>query len=198
MFKENELLAKHTTFKVGGPARFYAEVENFPELVQILSFAKKNKLKTFVIGWGSNVLFSDKGFDGLIINLKMSNCLVKENKIIADAGMPLSKFLNVLSEASFEGLEFLAGIPGTIGGAVCMNAGQGSSSVSEFIKKVWVIDPAGKKKILPKSKCKFDYRKSIFLGKNNIILKVEFELKKGDSSKIKEHIKSILRKKMER
>ena len=121
--QENIPLAPLTTFRIGGSARHFVEISNAEEIKEALGFAKKNDLAVFVLGGGSNVLVSDKGFDGLVIKIKMNGLETHGNEIVSDAGVPLIRIINYSAEHGLSGIEMLAGIPGTVGGAIRGNAG---------------------------------------------------------------------------
>ena len=138
--QENISLAQYTTFKIGGPARFFCEAESEKEILEALKFAQGKSLPVFVLGGGSNVLVSDKGFDGLVIKIKNSKLKIKNFTMECGAGCQLSKIVSESVKADLTGLEWAAGIPGTIGGAVRGNAGAFGSSMGEIIESVKVMD----------------------------------------------------------
>ena len=121
----NELLAKHTTLRVGGPCELWVEPDNISELKKIIKFTRKNNVKAFVIGAGSNVLAGDKGFSGIVISLKgpgFRETKFRNTEVIAGAGVFLPQLIMAASKKGLSGMEYFAGIPGTVGGAVFMNA----------------------------------------------------------------------------
>lgn len=185
--KNNEDMSKHSSFKAGGRARYFAEPISDYEVLECLSYADSNGLKYCVIGNGSNILVSDSGYDGLIIKLgeKMSDIRVENDRIIAEAGA-LMKDINIKAlENSLSGFEGLSGIPGSIGGAVAMNAGAYDYETKNIVKSVRLINE--NKEIVTKNIDELDmsYRHSIFSDKKNIALSVELLLKKGALEKIK-------------
>jgi len=191
--KKNELLLKRTTFKVGGPAKYYCEPKSIEEIKKALLFAKAKKLKTFFLGNGSNLLISDKGFNGMVIKPRMSRAVVSGESAAVESGVTIAKLVNLLAEKGLTGLEFMTGIPGSVGGSVAMNAGQGIRASGDQVIRVRALDRMGREKILTKKQCAFGYRKSIFQKGNLIITKVEFKLKKGNPKEIKETIKKLWR-----
>ncbi len=193
--KKNESLAKHTSFKVGGKAKYFCEPSNINEILEALEFSKSKKIKYFVLGKGSNVIFPDKGFNGLIIRLKTDTISVEGRTVFAYSGVPISKLLAFLASRGLSGLEFLAGIPGTLGGAVYMNAGQKEKSISSSLLKVVAMKNTGKIITIGKESCKFGYRKSLFQNDKYIILGAFFMLKKRSPAKIKKEISSIIKEK---
>lgn len=193
-FQENIPLKKYTTFKIGGPARYFFVAKNKSGLADAIRTAKKANLPFFVLGGGSNLLISDKGFNGLVI--KIENCKLKivNCKVMVDAGTTLSFLVNQAAKRGLTGLEWAAGIPGTVGGATFGNAGAFSKSMKDVISSVEIFD--AKKNIIRKLKnkeCRFSYRQSIFKkNRNFIILSCELKLKKRDKSDIKKEMRGYL------
>ena len=196
--KKNESLSRHTTFRIGGPAKYFIEAKTSEELALALDFAKKNKLKTFFLGKGSNVLFSDKGFNGVVIKPAFSRVEVQGDRIIAEAGASLHKLINIAMNHSLTGLECVCGIPGSVGGAVAMNAGVGKSAIGDKILRVWGLDKSQILKVKSQKECKYNYRKSIFQKGSMVITRVEFQLAKGDKKQIRETIKQMWAKRLEK
>lgn len=182
--KQKELLSKHTTLKIGGPAKYFCEPNDIDELLEALKFARRKKLQIFILGAGSNLLVSDKGFDGIVIKFKGA------------AGLLLSKLLNNLALNGLSGLEFLAGIPGTLGGAIYMNAGAYGQTIGDYIASVCAVDYKGKQFCFNSKECKSGYRKSIFQKKKLIITGVEFDLQKRKPADIKTEMKEIIKKRL--
>jgi len=190
--KINEMLSNHTTFKIGGSANFFFEPKTIEELRKAITFAKKNKLKLLILGAGSNLLISDKGFSGCVIKPSMQKILIDEREVEVEAGVPLAKLINVLAEKGLCGLEFLAGIPGSLGGAILMNAGAKENEIGNIVDKVWTLDLSGREKVFTKKASKFGYRGSIFQKGGYVITKATFILNKKEPEKIKAKIKKIL------
>ena len=192
---ENESLAKYTSFKIGGPAKYFTKVKNEKDLLKALAFAKEKGISFFVLGEGTNLLIDDKGLNKLIVKIDFSDFNILGNNVVAGAGCKLISLIFKASEAGLTGMEELAGIPGSVGGAIWANAGAFRKDISMFIKKVKVL--RGNDIIeLSKEDCGFSYRNSIFKDKDNndIIISAEFELEKGDINSSKEKIKQILDK----
>lgn len=189
----SEPLSRFTTFRIGGPADFYLEPKDREDLVNLIKYLRKIQYPYIVIGNGSNVLISDEGFRGVAINLEFgfNKIEVKKNNVYAEAGIRLSKLVDVCIEHSLVGIENLAGIPGTLGGAILMNAGAYGGEISDYIKIVEVVED-DKIIFLNKEDCGFGYRKSNLEGK--IILSAEFELPFGDKEKAKQRRKELLLK----
>ena len=177
---ENESMAKRTTFKVGGPAQYFIEVNKKSDLHKALAAVKKLSLPFFIFGGGSNILVSDEGIKGLVIKLGEGETEIFGRQIKVFAGNNLKKMIMQAVKAGLEGLEFAANIPGTIGGAVRGNAGAFGKGVGDFVKSVEVLNIGGKEvslEILSKSECEFDYRHSMFKNRKDLIItEIIFEL----------------------
>ncbi|MCD6528037.1 FAD-binding protein, partial [bacterium] len=192
--KENIPLSNYTTFKIGGPAKYFAEVKTKKDLIEAIKFARQKNLPFFILGGGSNILVSDEGYNGLVINFQFSIFNFQENKIVAGAGAKLKDLVRASAERGLTGIEWAAGIPGTVGGAIYGNAAAFGKSISEIIKEVEVFDVFELKiKNYRLKDCKFNYKESIFKkNKNLIILSCILNLKKGNKKEIKEKIKYFL------
>lgn len=187
----SEPLARFTTFKIGGPADYYLEPKDKSDLLNLINYLDEIKYPYYIIGNGSNVLISDEGIRGAAINLEygFNKIEVKDKEVYAEAGIRLSQFVDVCLEHSLVGVENLAGIPGTLGGAILMNAGAYGGEISDYIKSVEVIKE-GKILNLKKEQCGFAYRRSN-LGKT-IIISAKFELPVGNSEEAKKRRKELL------
>ena len=187
-YKCNEPLSKHTTFGIGGNADFFVEIQTEQQLTKLLKFIDENKIKFYVIGVGSNLLFSDEKFEGIIIKLSSDNAgefakvEINEEYICCGAAVSLAYLAHQTAEQCLSGLEYLSGIPGTIGGAVYGNAGIKNYDISSVLQEVELINYKGNKNILSKDKFNFEYRKSNI--NNAIITKAKFILKKADKNDI--------------
>ena len=186
----DEPMKKHTGYGVGGCARYYAQIDSLFALNSLISLAKQHKVKYKVIGNGTNLLVSDLGFDGIIIDTKrLSDVFFKREQIKAMAGAKLEKLMQFALDNRLSGLEALAGIPATVGGAIVMNAGAFGHNISDYIQTVETLD-GGKIKSYDKEECKFGYRTSRFLGKKEVVISATFDLIEGDREKIASSIKS--------
>ena len=198
--KKNILLKNYTTFRIGGKAKYFFVAKNKEDLIAAIKLAKKLKLPFFVLGGGSNILVSDKGFNGLVI--KIENCKLKiENcKLSAESGVPLGKLVNISVEKSLTGLEWAVGIPGTVGGAIYGNAGAFKKSMKGIAREVEAFDAKDLRfKIYDLRKCRFSYRDSVFKkNKNLIILSAVLQLRKGKKSEIKKEIEENLKARAEK
>lgn len=187
-------LSTLTTYKTGGIAKLVVYPNNINNLKQLLKLIHKYNIKYFILGKGSNTLFSDKEFNGAIIKLdKLNNFEIKETEIYVESGMILSKLVQASVKNELTGLEFAIGIPGTIGGAIYMNAGAYGNNMSNIVKSVIVLNEKLQIEEIPLEKLKFDYRYSIFQANKNLIcVAVNIKLEHGNhdeiSSKIKENL----------
>ncbi len=183
-------LAPYTTFRVGGPARFFTVVMGVGDLSEAIRFSKKENLPVFLLGGGSNILIADSGFPGLVIKFNNTNYEIKGNKnhflVVADAGIVWDDFVGDLVSKNIGGLENLSLIPGSVGGAVVQNIGAYGVELGNFIESVKVFDVSESvEKVFHKSDCEFGYRNSIFKkNKNLIVLGAEFKLPKNQKPNI--------------
>ncbi len=189
--QKNILLAPYTTFKIGGPAKYFSEAQSIDELRELCSWAKEEEAQILILGGGSNVLISDEGFDGLVIKIKFEDWRMEGGKIFSEAGLPLVKLVLESAKNELSGLEWAMGIPGTVGGAINGNVGAFGKSMSETVKNVSVFDIArSEMRTFTKEECGFGYRNSVFKGNNNfVILSAVFFLKKGNKEEIQKIIK---------
>lgn len=210
--KKNILLKNYTSFKIGGPTKYFFIAKTKQDLIEIILWAKKNNLPFFILGNGSNLLVKDEGYNGIIIKiqiqdnfhvLKIRNNKIKNKinlhktskiQIFCGAGMLLKDLISECVKNRVSGIEWAAGIPGTIGGAIKGNAGAFGNSMENVVKQVEVFDAKNEKiKFLKNRDCQFNYRNNIFKkNKNLIILSAILELKKGEIKKIKQEIKKYI------
>ena len=190
----NELLSRHTSFRIGGPADVWIYPKDISDIKNILMFCKGYNIPVTTLGRGTNVLISDKGIRGVVLNLERGLCdiNIKGERITCGAGALLSKLLKQAAKEELTGLEFAAGIPGTIGGAVCMNAGTKTkhTTIGDFVESVKVIDMKGNVSELGKDDLCFGYRKSNL--SEYIIVEVELKLKRGKEKEINDSISLFL------
>ena len=198
--QKNISLKNYTTFKIGGPAKYFFVATIKKDLVRAIRLAKKYNLPFFILGGGSNLLVSDKGYNGLIIKFQIPNPKFQINsksqipKINVEAGVLLSAVASAAAKNGLTGLEWAVGIPGTVGGAIYGNAGAFKKNISASIKKAEILDVRNLKiKKFKKQDCKFNYRDSIFKHKKNlIILSAELQLKKGNKKEVQKKLKECL------
>ncbi|TSO26055.1 UDP-N-acetylmuramate dehydrogenase [Lactobacillus sp. LL6] len=178
-------LSKYTFTKTGGPAEFLAFPTNIDELKKLLKVAKENKIPLTVIGNASNLIIRDGGIDGLVIILtKMNKIMVNGEEVVAEAGAKIIDTAFTAARAGLSGMEFAAGIPGSIGGGVFMNAGAYGGEMREVVEKVEVITPNGEMKSYSNEEMQFSYRHSLIQENDEIVLQATFKLKPGKKSKI--------------
>lgn len=181
----NESIKKHCSFHTGGIIEEYIIPENIEELVSLIKSFKLKKQEYFILGKGSNILFSDKVFDIPLIDMTyLQDIKVLDNLIIAEAGASISKVANKAYEHSLTGMEALKGIPGSLGGAVRMNAGAYGSEISDVLKYVDILDENGEIKRLSKEELCLTYRHSIIDEKDYIVIRVCLNLENGDKDEI--------------
>jgi len=204
MIKKNEPLANHCTYHIGGPARVLFLAANEREIIAGIETAEENRFKMMILGGGSNILFSDRGFDGLV--LKLANNFIKiaeekENRavVLAGAGAPLAALVKFALDNSLAGMEWAAGIPGTVGGAIRGNAGAFGREIGASVLRVRALEISGKSvvpAIVGKEDCAFGYRESVFKrNKNLVITAAKFVLEKGNANEIADKIKECAEKK---
>ena len=176
---ENEPMNKHTSFKVGGPARYFVKAESLDDLKKALDLAREKGIPFFILGNGTNLLVSDKGFDGVIITLAGDFSSIEDlgnGAFKVGAAIPLGRFARSVLKQGFAGIHKLAGIPGTLGGAIYMNAGAYGQEIGTSCTQVTVLDSDGNIREFAASECGFGYRQSIFQKNNAIILSATFLL----------------------
>lgn len=189
----NEPMSKHTTFGIGGPAEVFYIAGTTEALIKAVKFARKLEIPYFVFSGGSNILVSDRGIKGLTIKNKNQELRIKETKILANSGLLLSKLQHIALKNSLSGIECLAGVPGTVGGAIAGNAGTKQGSISQVVEKVKALGKDNKIYDFDNKDCRFDYRSSRFKNTGEIVLNAVLSLKKEKKEKIKEKLKEILK-----
>lgn len=183
-------LKKHSSFGVGGNAKYFASVKSLYGLKELLELCKRYKKKYKILGNGSNILFSDKGYSGIIISLKsISDIFFKKNEVKAMAGATLQKLLEFNLSNNLGGIECLTGIPATIGGAVVMNAGAFGKNISNYIVSVETLKK-GRIVVYNNKECKFKYRQSRFKSKSEVIVSATFSFPKLSGEIIETSIKN--------
>jgi UDP-N-acetylmuramate dehydrogenase len=188
-------LAPLTGYKIGGPAKYYFLAENSDDIKKSVLVAQELDLPIFVLARGSNVLISDRGFDGLVIHNKSRAIHVSGTEIQADAGVNLSLLANVAKENGLSGVEFAAGIPGSVGGAVRGNAGAWGAETKDVLTKVIVVSQDGLIVERTSAECGFGYRESIFKTNKEVIITAFFQLKQSTREKVQEKTMQIVNNK---
>lgn len=185
--KPEEPMKNHVTFRVGGPADFFVTPKNYEELSGVLKCCAKYEMPCYIMGNGSNLLVSDQGYQGVVIQLfrQLNDIQCEGNVIRAQAGALLSAVANRALEEKLTGFEFAAGIPGTLGGACVMNAGAYGGEMKDVLKSVTVLTREGERITLQKNELELGYRTSIIAKKDYIVLEAEIELETGDAEEIK-------------
>ncbi len=185
--KKDEPMSIHTTFRAGGKADYFVTPENKKELLDVLNYVRANELEHYVTGNGSNLLVRDRGYQGIIINIgnKLSEVNIEGCHVTAGAGILLSRLAKCIYEKSLTGFEFASGIPGTLGGAVCMNAGAYDGEMKDILESAEVIDNKGNIIVLKADELKLSYRNSIIQEKKYIVISAKLNLKMGNQSDIK-------------
>ncbi len=185
-FKSQVALAPFTTFHIGGPAEYFVEVTTVGELVEALDHAKKNNWSTFVLAGGSNLLIHDRGIRGLVIRVANKSFRIEGEKLLADAGVPLLDLVRAASAAGLSGMERLAGIPGSLGGAVRGNAGAFGMEIGTVTRSVKVYDrQQSALRSFSREQCAFHYRSSYFKSHPElVILSVELRLQAGEREEL--------------
>lgn len=185
----NEPMSKHTSFKVGGPADIFITVNSIEEIQFVLNIAKTNCIPVYIMGNGSNLLVKDNGIRGVVIKLNLDKIDIRENDdivtVTAEAGVKLGALAQILLKNSITGFEFASGIPGTIGGAIRMNAGAHGGEMKDIVNKTTYMDKEGNIFTIENKDHEFTYRNSIFGRKDYIILCTELILHKGNQEEIK-------------
>lgn len=182
----NEPMSKHTSFKIGGTADIFVVVNNLEELIYVINVAKEKKVNIFCIGNGTNLLVKDKGIRGITIKLNFKNIEIKGEEIEVGAGVPIPLLAKTAYENSLTGLEFASGIPGTVGGAIKINAGAYGGEFSDIVENTTYLDENLNLKTITNEEQRFAYRDSIFNKSNDIIISSTIKLKTENKELIKE------------
>jgi len=188
---ENEEMSSHTTFRVGGPAKYMVLVETQDQLAQLIRYMNLVEREYFILGNGSNILVSDKGYKGVVFKLigEFSRVQVKDERIECGAAALLSMVAREAADNSLSGMEFASGIPGSVGGAMVMNAGAYDGEMSQITESVTVVSPDGEVLVLDAGTMEFGYRTSIIKKTKYVVTSVVLKLVPGD----KEEITTLMR-----
>ncbi len=193
MFESGVKLSQFSSYKIGGPARFFYAPKTAAELIHGVERAKNEKLPIFVLGGGTNLLISDAGFMGLVLKPNLTRMKTESPAIVADAGVSMSDLLDFAAGKGLSGLEWAGGLPGTLGGAIRGNAGAFGGEIKDSVAEVASLDISGRESKIMKrdnAECKFGYRSSIFKNRNGkeIVLSAVLNLHKGDKRQIRDSI----------
>ena len=196
--RTNEPLKNHTTFQIGGPARYFTELSETEDIINALTEAGSENIPYLIIGGGSNLLVSDKGFDGLVVKIKPHELKIEANKVTVDAGYTLAGLLMKTLDEGLTGLEFEAGVPGTVGGAIKGNAGTYGEAMDKAVESVNYINENLEVKTLPNQDCKFSYRHSIFKENDKwLIISAVLQMEKGGVESARKLVEERIRRRME-
>jgi UDP-N-acetylmuramate dehydrogenase len=195
-----EPMAGHTTFRIGGPADCFLQLESEEQLKKVQHYLNQVEIPWFVLGNGSNLLVSDSGFAGVILQIgqKMNGITADGTRLIAQAGAALSRVAHAALEAGLTGLEFAAGIPGTVGGGVVMNAGAYGGEMSQVVEQVVVLDKNGERMELANETMEFGYRTSTIKNNGFTVTEVTFCLKPGDREQIRAQMEELAARRREK
>ena len=184
----HEPMKKHTSFRTGGEAATFIQVENKEQLKKVLYYLRKTEHEYFVLGNGTNLLVSDRGYDGVVIQIgsKMSAIRVDGNRIYVQAGALLSQTAKQALDAGLTGMEFASGIPGSVGGGIVMNAGAYDGEMESIVESVTVLNEDGEFMVLDHDTMEFGYRSSIIKNRPFIVVEAVLKLEQGDKDSIKE------------
>lgn len=195
-----EPMQKHTTFRIGGPADCFVQIENKEQLIRLQRYLKQLGMPFFILGNGSNLLVSDKGYQGIVLQIgqKMSKIEVNGNVITAQAGAAMSQVARAALEHGLAGLEFASGIPGTIGGGVVMNAGAYDGELSGVVTQVNVVNSEGECMELENDSMEFGYRTSSIRNNSFTVTEVILKLEEGDREQIRAKMEELAARRREK
>ena len=196
----NEPMKNHTTFRVGGLARWLVEPQSVEDLWGVIEVCREEGVPCYVVGNGSNLLVSDKGYDGVILHLfkNMSGIEIHGTEITLQAGALLMRASHAAMREGLTGLEFASGIPGTMGGAVVMNAGAYGGEMRDVVKSARVLTLDGRREEYVREELRFGYRRSRIAEEGSIVLEVTLELEQGDPEQIRAQMEDLRVKRMEK
>jgi UDP-N-acetylmuramate dehydrogenase len=205
--KLNEPLSRHTSFRIGGPADMFVSPADKDDLIALLRFVKQKKLSSVIIGGGTNLLVRDGGFHGVVINIKQLHAIRIEREyhsvggmfsvLYVEAGAMLAGALSFAAQAGLTGLEFATGIPGTVGGALCMNAGTAEGEIGDIVDSVSLISPEGEMITRGREAMEFGYR-TAKIPRDHLIFDARMILRQGDKAKISGKIQELMEKRKNR
>ena len=197
---EQESMKKHTTFRIGGPADIFAVPDTIEKAAKIIGICREQKVPFYVIGNGSNLIVSDQGYKGVVVQVykNLSAIEIKGDIITAQAGAMLSVIAKKAMAASLTGFEFASGIPGTVGGAAVMNAGAYGGEMKQVLTEVTVLTREGELRRIPSEELKLGYRYSVIPEKGWIVLEAKLKLPRGDYDMIKARMDELKEKRVEK
>jgi len=197
---ENEPMSKHTTFRIGGEAACFVKISSVEQLQKLIPYFKQVEVPYFILGNGSNLLVGDRGYDGVILQIKekISGIEAEGTLIRAQAGALLSQVAQYALEHSLAGFAFASGIPGTVGGGVMMNAGAYGGEMKQVVEEVTVLDENGEMLVLDNATMEFGYRTSIIKNRHFTVLEVTFRLSEGNREEIRREMDELAAKRREK
>lgn len=198
--RQNEPMSRHITFRVGGPAALMALPADEEQLTAAVRLARDYDIEPLCVGNGSNLLVDDRGLDAFVIKTapQMNRCCVEGDMITASAGILLVHLANIAADHSLTGLEFAHGIPGSLGGAVTMNAGAYDGEMKQVVQSVWALNRQGEVQELPAEACDFSYRHSAFSNGEWLVLGAKIRLAPGEPEVIREKMADLLARRKEK
>ena len=200
--KYNIPMKNYTSFKIGGPAEYFVQIKNAEELQEALKIHQQTKEPLTIIGNGSNLLVNDNGIKGIVLQINIKKLEIQEEKdsvkVIVGSGNKLGELAQKLAQKEIAGFEFASGIPGTIGGAIRMNAGAHGTEMKDIVQTITYVDKMGKIHKMTAEQAKFQYRKSIFAEKDYIIIEAELKLQKGNKKEIQEKMQEYAKYRKEK
>ena len=194
----NEPMSLHTSFKTGGKADIFVKAYSVEEIKSVLKISKENNIPLFVLGNGTNLLVKDEGFRGIILQVKLEDIKIEETEAVVGAGVKNAVLSKKVLDNSLTGFEFASGIPGTIGGAIKMNAGAYGSEMKDIVSSVTYLDYDGNIHTINNVECEFSYRHSRFFNEKAIILEAKLNLQYGNKEEIENKVKELLKQRKEK
>lgn len=197
--KVNESMKKHTSFKVGGNAKYFITATQVEDIKSVLKIAKEEKIKLFILGNGSNVLFKEEEYNGIVLQIKLDDMQIENDRLIIEAGVKNAIIARKLLEKELSGFEFAAGIPGTIGGAIRMNAGAYGGEMKDIVISVTYLDYETLQiKEITNEECNFSYRHSAFCENKNVIISTTLKLQKSNKEEIETKMDEYMQSRKEK
>ena len=195
---QDEPMSLHTSFKVGGKVNVFVKAYSVEEIKSILKISKENNIPLFILGNGTNLLVKDEGYRGIILQIKLDEIQINGTEVVVQSGVKNAILSKKLIDNSLTGFEFASGIPGTIGGAIKMNAGAYGSEMKEIVEEVTYLDYEGNIHTISNLECEFSYRHSRFFNERAIILETKLNLEKGNKEEIQEKVTELAKQRKEK
>jgi len=191
----DEPLARHASWKIGGPADVLVEPESSEQVAEVVRFARTHSIPLVTIGQGTNLLFDDAGVRGIVMKIgeQMADIEISGARIVAGGGLWVPQLARLSMRAGLSGLEHCIGIPGTLGGLVIMNGGSQRKGIGDNVRRVWVVDAHGEQRVLSHSECAFSYRQSALQNSGAVVVRAELECPPGEIREIRREMVCDLR-----